>query len=156
MKLVLETLSPQFDFILIDCPAGIEDGFHRAAASADEALVVVTPHVSSLRDADKVITLLKSYSLSSVQVVVNKIRGDLLYKGECLSPKEIEKLLKTQIIGLLPEEYSIYSGEFSFLHTSFKYLGKNVLTGKRKLYDVTKKYTGALGALRRVIKRSLS
>ena len=74
-KVVLETLAPQFDYIIIDCPAGIDDGFHRAVASADEAIVVTTPHISALRDADKVITLLKSYALQNVTVVVNKLRG---------------------------------------------------------------------------------
>ena len=78
IKLVLENIAPQFDFILIDCPAGLDDGFHRAVATADEALVVTTPHISALRDADKVITVLKSYRLNALGVVLNKVRGDLM------------------------------------------------------------------------------
>lgn len=97
LKVVLDGLASQFDYIFIDCPAGIDDGFHRAAAVADEAIVVTTPHVSALRDADKAITLLKSYQLSSLSLVINKIRGDLLLTGECLSPQEIAELLKTPI-----------------------------------------------------------
>lgn len=155
LKVVLDSLAPRFDYIFIDCPAGVDDGFHRAVASADEALVVTTPHVSALRDADKVITLLKSYELSSLSLVVNKMRGDLLLTGECLSPQEISELLKLPIIGLLPEEYAIYGGEFSHVHPAFKTLGNNLLTGKRKLYDVTRKYTGVFGNLRRILKRSL-
>ena len=156
MKLVLDGLAPQFDFILIDCPGGIEDGFHRAVALADEALVITSPHLSSIRDADKAITLLKGYKLSSTFVIVNKMRGDLLYKGECLSLKEIENLLKTPIIGILPEEYFFYGGEFSCVHPAIKTLGKNVLTGKKKIYDVTRKYAGITGAIRRALKRRLS
>ena len=154
-KLVLDQLAPQFDFILIDCPAGIDEGFHRAVASADEALVVATPHISSLRDADKVITLLKSYELKQVSLVVNKVRGDLLWKGESLSPEQISELLKTPLLGVLPEEYGIYGGEFCEIHTAFKILANNLLSGKRKLYDATRKYTGALGGVRRFLRRRL-
>lgn len=154
-KLVLNALAPQFDFILIDCPAGIDEGFHRAVAVADEAIVVTTPHISALRDADKVITLLKSYDLSNVSLVVNKLRGDLLASGESLSPREIETLLKIPLIGVVPEEYSIYGGDFACLHPAFKTLGNNLLSGKRKVYDATRKYVGVIGALRRVLKRSL-
>lgn len=155
LKLVLDSLSPQFDFIFIDCPAGIDEGFHRAVASADEAIVVATPHISSLRDADKVITLLKSYDLKEVSLIVNKVRGDLLLKGESLSPQEISELLKTPLLGVLPEEYKIYGGEFSEIHIAFKTLANNLLSGKRKLYDTTRKYTGVLGGVRRFLKRSL-
>ena len=154
-KLAIERLEGDFDYIFIDCPAGIDDGFHRAVAAADEAIVIATPHVSSLRDADKVITLLKSYELENVQLVVNKLRGDLLLSGECLSPKDISELLKTPLLGILPEEYAIYSGEFSCLHPAFKTLGNNLLTGKRKLYDVTRKYTGVIGGVRRMLRRGL-
>ncbi len=154
-KLVIDTLAPKFDFVLIDCPAGIDDGFHRAVASADEALVVTTPHISALRDADKVITLLKSYDVKSVSLVVNKVRGDLLAVGESLAPKQIQDLLKTQIVGVLPEEYAIYSGTLLGAHTAFKTLANNILLGKSKWYDVTKKYTGFVGGIRRFLKRSL-
>lgn len=155
IKLVLENLSPQFDFILIDCPAGLDDGFHRAVATADEALLVTTPHISALRDADKVITVLKSYRLNALGVVLNKVRGDLLMSGDCLTPKEVEELLKTPVCGLLPEEYDIYGGDLSEIHPAFRTLANNLLSERRKLYDVTKKYSGFIGNIRRVLKRKL-
>lgn len=154
-KVALNALAPHFDFIVIDCPAGIDEGFHRAVAVAEEAIVVTTPHISALRDADKVITLLKSYHLKTLSLVVNKVRGDLLAGGESLSPKEIESLLKTPLLGVVPEDYGIYGGDFACLHSAFKILGNNILTGKNKLYDATRKYVGAIGALRRFLKRSL-
>ncbi len=154
-KLVLDSLSPQFDFVVIDCPAGIDEGFHRAVSAADEAIVVTTPHISALRDADKVITLLKSYDLKELSVVVNKVRGDLLVGGESLSPKEISELLKTPLVGVVPEEYAIYGGEFSDIHPAIKTLANNLLSGKRKLYDPARKYAGLLGGIRRVLKRNL-
>ncbi len=155
IKLVLDGLSPLFDFIFIDCPAGIDEGFHRAVATADEAIVVTSPHISALRDADRVITLLKSYRLGALSLVVNRVRGDLLLDGECLSPKEIAELLKTPLIGVIPEEYSIYEGDLSAPHPAVKLLANGVLTGKKKLFDVTKKYSGFFGSLRRSLKRKL-
>ena len=155
LKIVLDTLAPQFDFIFIDCPAGIDEGFHRAVATADEAIVVTTPQISALRDADKVLTVLKSYHLNELSLVVNMMRGDLVLSKDMLSPKEISELLKTPILGVLPEEYGIYNGELSDTHPAFKMLANNLLTGSQKLYDVTKKYAGLFGNIRRVLKKRL-
>ena len=155
LKLVLDTLAPQFDFIFIDCPAGVDEGFHRAVASADEAIVVTTPHISALRDADKAITLLKSYELSGISVVVNKVRGELLAVGESLSPSEISELLKTPVLGVIPEEYSIFNKGLGNKHPAFKILANNLLLGKSKLYNSTRPYTGVFGGLRRALKRRL-
>lgn len=155
VKAVLDSLAPQFDFIIIDCPAGIEEGFHRAVALADEAIIVTTPRIAALRDADKVVTALKSYRLNDTMVALNMVRGDLLIKGDCLSPKEVSELLKTPLLGILPEEYGIYEGDFSAPHSAFKILANNLSTGKRKLYDTTKKYAGFFGGIRRALKRSL-
>lgn len=155
VKVVLDGLSAQFDFILIDCPAGIEEGFHRAVATADEAIVVTTPCLSALRDADKVITALKSYRLSELFLVVNMVRGDLQLSGETLSPKEIEKLLRISLLGVLPESKELRKGELNQIHTSFKMMANCLLSGRKKLYDPTKKYSGFLGNLRRVLKARL-
>ena len=155
LKLVLESLSPKFDYIFIDCPAGIDDGFHRAVSVADEAIVVTTPHISALRDADKVVALLKSYRLKTVELVINKVRGDLLVSGSCLTPNEIRELLRVNVLGIVPEEYAIYTGSFLEVHPAFKTLGNNLLLGKTKTYDVTKKYRGFVGGIRKFLKRSL-
>ena len=155
VKVVLDGIAPLFDFIIIDCPAGIDEGFHRAVATADEAIVVTAPHISALRDADKVISLLKSYQLMGLSVIVNRVRGDLLLSGECLSPKDVAELLKVPIIGVLPEEYSIYECDLTEIHPSFKLIAGNLLSGKKKLYDVTKKYSGFWGNVRRALKKRL-
>lgn len=155
IKVVLETLSPNFDFILVDCPAGIEEGFHRAVATADEAIVVTTPQIAALRDADKVLDVLKSYELNGLSVVLNMLRGDLLLTGDCLSPSEVQELLKTPVLGVLPETYAIYEGDISAPHSAFRTLANNLKTGKTKWYDVTKKYRGFFGGIRRALKRRL-
>ncbi len=155
LKLALDGLSPSFDFIVIDCPAGIDEGFHRAVVSADEAIVVVTPTLCAIRDADRAITLLKSYQLSSVSLVVNRMRGDLLAAGSCLSPKEITKLLPLPLLGIVPEDFGGEDGDLEKTHAAFRMMANGLLTGKRRLFDVTRKYSGFVGNVRRVLKKRL-
>ena len=101
---VVESISRDFDFVLIDCPAGIEHGFHRAVTSADEAIVVTTPSASAIRDADKVIRLLSTYRLQSVFLVVNRVRADMVAKGEMLAAREVASLLHSTLIGAIPDD----------------------------------------------------
>ncbi len=155
VKVALDGLAASFDFIIIDSPAGIDEGFHRAVATASEAIVVTSPQLSAIRDADKVLTLLKSYRLSDLSLVVNKVRGDLLLAKECLSPTDIAELLKVPLLGVIPEEYAIGEGDLTELHTAFKWVANGVLSGRRRLYDVTKKYGGFFGNVRRVLKKRL-
>ncbi|MBQ9714636.1 MAG: septum site-determining protein MinD [Clostridia bacterium] len=155
VKLVLDGFSKQFDFILIDCPAGMDEGFHRAVATAEEAIVVTTPHLSSLRDADKIITVLKSYRLAELSLVVNMVRGDLLASGEVLSPQEVSELLRIPLLGVLPEEQGLYNGDFTKIHISFRWMSAALLSGRKKIYDPSKKYKGFLGNVRRILKGRL-
>lgn len=104
IRLVLDALAPQFDFILIDSPAGIDEGFHRAASCAEEALLVTTPHISAMRDADRVAGILKSYRFQSVGLVVNLVRKDLARKGEILSANDIAAALRVPLVAVVPEE----------------------------------------------------
>ena len=154
VKLVLENLSSQFDFIFIDSPAGLDDGFHRAVASADEAIVVTTPHLPAVRDADRVITLLKSYKLQKLQLAVNMVRGDLLVLGESLSPQDVAELLKIPLLGVLPEDYRLTKDALN-AHPSFKMMASKLLTDKGKIFDPTKKYSGFFGSVRRALKSRL-
>ena len=93
-----------FDFIFIDSPAGIEQGFKNAATPADAALVVVNPEVASVRDADRVIGLLESMGKEDVHLVINRIDWKKVKKGEMMSVQDIEEILKTPIIGVVPFE----------------------------------------------------
>ena len=155
LKLVLEELSPKYDFILIDCPAGVDEGFHRAVAAADEAIVITTPHLPAIRDAHKVVTILKSYELKNVCLVMNMLRGELLATKACISPKEAEELLKIPLLGVIGEEKELYLNEISENIRAFRVLASNLLYGKRKILDVAAPYTGALGGLRRLLKKGL-
>lgn len=124
-------------------------------ATADEAIVVTTPHISALRDADKVITVLKSYEPKSVWVVINMVRGDMLLSGEILSPQEIEEILKTPVLGILPEEDDVFLHNMSDKTRAFRLLASNLLSDKCRMYDVTRKYTGVFGNIRRLLRKGL-
>jgi septum site-determining protein MinD len=93
----------EFDYILIDSPAGIERGFNYAAAAADRAIVVVTPEVSSIRDADRVIGLLEKKKMANVQMVINRYNPTLVERGDMLDTQDVWHILGSQIIGVLPE-----------------------------------------------------
>lgn len=135
-----------FDYVLIDCPAGIESGFHRAVSCADEAIVVTTPNVSAIRDADKVISLLNGYQLSNVNVVINRIRGAMVAKGDMISATDIARLLVTPAIGIIPEDdcITLYSQvgrtpDYALSHKAFLTLAENVHFKSMKYFDYTKK-----------------
>jgi septum formation inhibitor-activating ATPase MinD len=101
------------------------------------------------------VTLLKSYDLKEISFVANMVRGELLAAGECLSPREMENLLKIPLLGVVGEERELYVNEISENIRAFRVLASNLLTGKRKILDVTAPYTGAIGGLRRFLKKSL-
>ena len=158
VRLVVDSLKNAFDYILIDCPAGIDAGFHRAVALADEAIVVTTPHLSSLRDADKVISVLSSYQMQKVGLVVNRARGDLILDGQMASPEEIESLLKVSLIGVIPEEDGVFLHPFARsggANKAFQMLS-NVIRGKRGgVYNCTAKYSGFFGSIKRSLRRTV-
>lgn len=151
LKLVLDALSPQFDYILIDCPSGLADGFHRAVSVADEAIVVTTPQIISLRDADKTLSALKSYRLKSISLLLNRVRGEQVLNGDVPSPKQVAELLKTPLLAVVPELPELYSS-VCFENRAFSQAAKNLRTGERKLYDTTRRYRGLIGGLRRALK----
>ncbi len=96
-----------FDYILIDCPAGIENGFYAAVAPADEALIVVNPEVSSIRDADRIIEILKERKNLKISLIVNRTNKKLIEAKEMISPSDITDILEADILGLIPEDKNI-------------------------------------------------
>src|SRR5436190_8023544 len=85
MRLLCEHLKTEFDFVLVDCPAGIEQGFKNAIAGADSVIIVTTPEVSAVRDADRVIGLVEAYGLPSPRLILNRIRPELVKRGEMMT-----------------------------------------------------------------------
>ena len=164
IKAVVAELKTMFDYILIDCPAGIDVGFNRAVICAEEAIVVTTPHLSSIRDADKVVTILSSYNLSNIKFVVNRARGDLIIDKLMLDVYEISKALKIEFGGVIPEDDFVTIGQVNNSnrldyklpsHKAFLILSDNIETGSKKLYDCTYKYKGVIGGMRKFFKKKL-
>ncbi len=162
IKNVINLLDSSFDYILIDCPAGVDEGFHRAVFSANEAIVVVTPHLSSIRDANKVIGLLNDYDISNKSLVINRMRGDMLVNGEMLTVENIVRSLKIPLLGVIPEDDEISSscsvGEIVKSGESiraFSLLTENLHEGTKKIFDCAYKYRGFVGYVRRQLKRKV-
>ncbi len=96
-----------FDRVLIDSPAGIESGFQTAAAAADGALVVVNPEVSSVRDADRIIGLLEAGQITEVRLIVNRLRAEMVKRGDMLEVNDVLEILGVKLIGIVPEDERI-------------------------------------------------
>jgi septum site-determining protein MinD len=107
MMELCEQLRPDFDFVLLDCPAGIEGGFKNAAAGADEALIVTTPEVPAVRDADRIIGMLESMGKSPIRLIINRFRVAMVQNNEMLSQEDILDVLAIKLIGIVPEDDSV-------------------------------------------------
>ena len=102
-----EDLKDDFDYILLDCPAGIEQGFRNAIAGADRALVVTTPEVSAIRDADRIIGLLEARNMGQIQLIVNRVRTDMVRRGDMMSVDDVMDILAVSLLGAIPDDESI-------------------------------------------------
>jgi septum site-determining protein MinD len=96
-----------FDRIIIDSPAGIESGFQTAASAADGALVVVNPEVSSVRDADRIIGLLEARGIEEVRLIINRLRPEMVKRGDMLEVDDVLEILGVKLIGIVPEDEKI-------------------------------------------------
>ena len=107
MQRIVGMLSEQFDYVLIDCPAGVEDGFKNAVAGAKEAIVVTNPEVSAVRDADRVIGLLNTNEIKPVQLVLNRVRPKMMASQEMLSVDDVTDILALPLLGLVLEDEQV-------------------------------------------------
>lgn len=106
IKLV-EEMRSDFDYIIIDCPAGIEQGFKNAIAAADRAIVVTTPEVSAIRDADRIIGLLEANDINTIDLVVNRVRFEMVKRGDMMSVDDVADILAVNLIGVIPDDEDI-------------------------------------------------
>lgn len=107
MVKLCEELKEEFDYIVIDCPAGIEQGFKNAIAGADRAIVVTTPEVSAVRDADRIIGLLEANEIRNPKLLVNRVRVDMVKRGDMMSIDDIIDILAIGLIGVVPDDEKI-------------------------------------------------
>jgi septum site-determining protein MinD len=105
MKALVRELQERYDFVLIDCPAGIEQGFRNAVAGADEAIIVTTPEVSAVRDADRVAGLLSGPI--APRLILNRIRPQLVKRGTMLNVDDVLDILRLELIGVVPDDKDV-------------------------------------------------
>lgn len=104
MVKLCDELKKEFDYIIIDCPAGIEQGFRNAIAGAEKAIVVTTPEVSAVRDADRIIGLLEAAELREPQLIINRIRPKMVKQGDMMSIEDIIDILAVDLLGIIPDD----------------------------------------------------
>lgn len=107
MEELVNSLKEEFDYVLVDCPAGIEQGFRNAIAGADFALIITTPEVSAVRDADRIIGLLEAAELYDPKLIINRLRPDMVRKGDMMDIQDMIDILAIALIGVIPDDESI-------------------------------------------------
>jgi len=104
---VCRQLRVDFDFVLVDSPAGIEQGFKNAVAGADQVIIITTPEVSAVRDADRIVGLVEAQEKGTPQLVINRLNPQLVQRGDMLSVEDVVEILSIRLIGIIPEDSSI-------------------------------------------------
>ena len=115
-------LKQEFDYVLIDCPAGIEQGFKNAVVGANRAIVVTTAEISAIRDADRIIALVEVAGIKNPELIVNRLRPEMVRKGEMMDVEDIVDLLAIDLIGVVPDD------EYIIMHTN---KGEPVISNKK-------------------------
>lgn len=110
MKKLTEELAEDYDYVLLDCPAGIEQGFQNAIAGASRAIVVTTPEVSAIRDADRIIGLLEKNQMKNIDLIVNRIRMDMVRRGDMMSIEDVGEILAINLLGVIPDDEKVVVG----------------------------------------------
>ncbi len=162
MKVLVEELEQEFDYVLIDCPAGIERGFKNAVAGARAAIVVTVPEVSSVRDADRIIGLLSASGIESVRLLVNRLRPDLVKKGDMLAIDDTLEILGIDLIGVIPEDELIFrssnlgepavSDDASLAGRAYRNVTKRIMGEDVPIMDL-EQGTGFFGKLKKLFSR---
>ena len=107
MTELTEQLAEDFDYVLVDSPAGIEHGFRNAIAGANEAIIVTTPEVAAVRDADRIIGMLEANNIDEPNLVINRIRPEMVKRGDMLSIDDVIDILRIKLLGIIPDDQEI-------------------------------------------------
>lgn len=107
VQAICDELRPDFDFIFLDCPAGIEQGFRNAIYAADKAIVVTNPEVSAVRDADRIIGILESAQFKDIKLLINRLQPNMVKSGDMLSIEDLMEHLCIDLLGVVPEDKSV-------------------------------------------------
>lgn len=161
MKELCDKLKEDFDFVLVDCPAGIESGFKNASAGATEAIVVTTPDIAPVRDADRIIGMLENQHKDRIHLVVNRLDADKLRKGDMMSVEDMLGILSVELIGVVPEDEAVLRSsnngepltltEGSLAGKAFNNVARRILGEEVPFIDIENMDRGFLAGLRRML-----
>ncbi len=107
MQDMIRELKERMDYVLVDSPAGIEQGFRNAIAGADKAIIITTPEVSAVRDADRIIGMVEAEGVHDPELIINRIRGDMVERGDMMNIDDMLEILAIEILGVVPEDEGI-------------------------------------------------
>ncbi len=159
MKDLCFKLKDDFDYVVIDCPAGIEMGFKNAISGADKAVIVTTPEISAVRDADRIIGLLEAHEVESPKLIINRIRPDMVKKGDMMDIDDMIEILAIDLLGVVPEDelivVSTNKGEPAVMDKASKagQAFRNIalrITGENIPLMQLDSYTGIFGKFRKL------
>jgi len=160
MTELCQTLKNDYDFVIIDCPAGIEQGFKNAIAGADRAVVITTPEVAAVRDADRIIGLLEANDIKNPVLVLNRIRLDMVKKGDMMTLEDVTEILAIDILGVVPDDESIVvstnrgepavADNNSKAGQAFRNITKRLMGENVPLMDLN--YGGFMGRFKKIFK----
>ena len=148
MKKLTEQLQEEFDYILMDSPAGIEQGFQNAIAGASRAFVVTTPEVSAIRDADRIIGLLEARGIRNIQLIINRLRPDMIARGDMMTVEDVVDILAVDLIGAIPDDEQIViatnqgsplSGKDSMAENAYRNFCRRIVGEEVPFLDLNKK-----------------
>lgn len=143
-----EDLREEFDYILLDCPAGIEQGFKNAIAGADRAIVVTTPEVSAIRDADRIVGLLEAHEIRDIRLIVNRLRPDMIARGDMMSVEDVLEILAVDLLGTILDDEQIVvaanqgeplSGKNSMAEEEYRNICRRLMGEEIPFPDIRKK-----------------
>jgi septum site-determining protein MinD len=161
MKKIVAALAKAYDYILVDCPAGIEMGFRNAISAAQEALIVTTPEIAAVRDADRVIGLLEAEGVSNINLIVNRLRVGMVQSNKMMNVEDVLELLAIPLIGVVPDDEKVIvatnkgeplviSGEPSIPALAFMNIARRLEGEKIPFLDLLAGNDNLLSRLRRM------
>lgn len=163
VKTLIDNLKRDYDYVLIDCPAGIEQGYKNAIAGADRAIVVTTPEISAVRDADRIIGLLELEDIEPPKLIINRIKQQLVSEGDALDVNEITTHLSIDLIGIVADDENVISssnkGEPVVLDPAnpaaigYRNIARRILGESVPLMSLDKGKTGFFGKIKAIFAR---
>lgn len=163
MKALVQELKLLYDYVLIDSPAGIEMGFHNAIAPADEAIIVTTPEISAVRDADRVIGLLEANDIKTMKLLINRLKPAMVQEEKMMSVQDVVDILAVPILGVIPDDERVITAsnkgeplvleqKLSLAGVAFSNVARRLLGEEVDFLDLTASHDDIFARLRRLLR----